>query len=84
MTEMDALIRIAMVTFVCDDPSSARPNKYFAKPPYKPFPMNDEFPDGSHGIYNAHGVNCLTFANKPGAVSTGKQNAFEIAERWNA
>jgi hypothetical protein len=46
--------------------------------------MNDEFPDGSHGIYNAHGVNCLTFASKPGAVFTSKQNAVEIAERWNA
>jgi len=84
MTEIEALITIAAGTFACKDATSAEPNPYFAKPPYKPFAMNAAYPDGSHGVYNAHGFNCLRFRDKPGAVFTTKENAIALAERWNA
>jgi len=83
MTEIDALIRIAYDTFVCGDIRSAEPNPYFAKPPYTPFAMNDAYPEGAHGIYNAQGINCLRFRDKRGSVFTTKEHAVALAESWN-
>lgn len=65
------------------DDGDAVPAKHFALPPYTPFPMRDDQPDGLHGIGNATGFNVLTFKSAPGAVFTSKAQAYEIAARWN-
>jgi hypothetical protein len=83
MNEIKALTAIAFGTFVKKDISSAEPSPYFAKPPYTAFAMNDKEPNGLHGIYNAQGINCLRFKDKPGAICTTKENAIALAESWN-
>lgn len=58
----------------------ATPNPHFARPPYRA----EEFtPKGWAGVMNVHGVNCLTFKSKPGAVCTNMANAKQIADHWN-
>ncbi len=59
----------------------ATPNPHFALPPYRA----EEFvPGGWAGVMNAHGVNCLTFTNKPGRVCTDIKTAQLLADRWNS
>lgn len=60
---------------------NAQPAKHFANPPYRAELFSEK--SGWAGVMNAHGVNCLTFPDKPGAVVTSMENAERIAAQWN-
>ncbi len=60
---------------------SAVPARYFANPPYRAELINEK--TGWAGVMNKDGINCLTFADKPGAVVTDYESARRIAEEWN-
>lgn len=59
----------------------AVPAKYFAIPPYQAELFNPK--TGWSGVMNAHGINVLTFPDKPGAVITSFEEAQRIAAQWN-
>ena len=81
MTEIEALISIAVNAFVSDEADSAVPTAYFGYPPYHV----EHFPTGSC-VCRADGLNCLTFTrpNSRGAVFTTAEKAQQICETWNA
>lgn len=58
---------------------NAIPAKHFAIPPYKAEMVGPSWA----GVMNAHGFNCLTFTDKPGAVFTTMEKAEAIAKEWN-
>lgn len=60
----------------------ATPAKHFAVAPYRAelFNVKSQWA----GVMNAHGVNCLTFPDKPGAVVTSLAHATRLAAEWNA
>jgi hypothetical protein len=60
---------------------TAVPAEHFAKPPYRAELFNAN--TGWAGVMNANGINCLTFADKPGATITDYETAKLIAETWN-
>ena len=57
----------------------ALPAKYFAIGPYRAEQIGPTW----WGVMNKSGVNCLTFAEKPGAVVTDEAHAKQIADEWN-
>jgi hypothetical protein len=60
---------------------TALPSKYFAIGPYRAESLG-----GSHGwwgVMNKNGFNCLSFAEKRGAVVTDEAHAHRIADEWN-
>ena len=57
------------------------PTKHFAAPPYKAMPSGGK--NNWWYVENAHGFNCLSFHEKPGAKFTSRDNAFAIAQKWN-
>ena len=59
----------------------AVPAKHFAHPPYRAELFCEK--SGWAGVMNAHGLNVLTFPEKPGAVVTDYAHAKQIAEQWN-
>lgn len=58
---------------------TALPSKYFAVGPYRAEQVGPTW----WGVMNKNGVNCLTFAEKPGAVVTDEAHAKQIADEWN-
>lgn len=59
---------------------TALPAKYFAVGPYRAEQVGPTW----WGVMNKSGVNCLTFAEKPGAVVTDEVHAKQIADEWNS
>lgn len=57
------------------------PNPHFAVSPYRAELFNEK--TGWSGVMNAHGINCLIFPDKPGAVITDYETAKALAEEWN-
>ena len=58
---------------------TALPAKYFAVAPYRAEQVGPNW----WGVVNKNGVNCLTFAEKSGAVVTDEAHAKQIADEWN-
>lgn len=59
----------------------AAPAEYFNNQPYRAELFSQATVRA--GVMNAHGVNVLTFTDKPGAVLTDYASAVAIAEDWN-
>jgi hypothetical protein len=57
----------------------ALPAKHFALPPYCAEQVGPKW----WGVMNKNGFNCLTFAEKRGAVMTDEAHAHQIANEWN-
>lgn len=55
------------------------PAKHFAFGPY----CAEQIGPTWWGVANRNGFNCLTFAEKPGAVVTDEAHARQIADEWN-
>lgn len=63
------------------DIQNAVPAVGFAIPPYSAKQISS---DGKwSGVFNAMGLNCLTFKHKPGAVVCDFETAMKIADSWN-
>lgn len=62
-------------------PNSPWPASYFAKPSYRAELVNPS--SGAAGVFNADGVNCMTFMDAPRVKLTDEQAARQIADRWN-
>ena len=60
---------------------TAVPTRHFATPPYRAELFRPK--TGWAGVMNAHGLNVLTFPEKPGACITTFREAQRIANDWN-
>lgn len=59
---------------------TAIPSKYFGIGPYRAEQIGPVW----WAVMNRHGINCLNFLEKPGAVVTTEPHAKRIADEWNA
>lgn len=77
----EGLINMAFEGLFGADESTAAPARAFAVPPYRAELFRKDSQIG--GVMNANGINCLTFADKPGATLAEYGMCQRIAERWN-